>query len=256
MPLDLRTDAARYYDLSPNRPGDVAFYLERLPGPSARVLELGCGTGRVSIPLAQRCGYLHGLDLSEAMLDLCRKKIAAAGLGRERIIVEQADITDYDLDATFDLIIAPFRVIQNLETDAQLAGLFQCIRAHLAPEGRCILNVFHPNRPRGELLSTWTSDKENLAWEVEHNGKRKTCHDARRRLVEDPLVLYPELIYRTYEGDQLVDETVLPIPMRCFYPDEFLELIRSAGYTVTGSWGGYAGESYGEGGELVVEFTI
>jgi len=82
-----------------------------------------------------------------------------------------------------------------------------------------------------------------------------TCHDVRRRLVENPLVLYPELIYRRYRGSELIDETFLPIPMRCFYPDEFLDLIRSAGFTITGTWGGYNGEPYGQGKELVVEFV-
>jgi len=234
---------------------DVPFYIGRLPRPNARILELGCGTGRVSIPLARACGFLHGLDLSEAMLDLCRAKIDESGLSSNRIIVEHANITDYDLGAQFDLIIAPFRVIQNLETDDQLGGLIRCIRAHLAPGGRCILNVFHPNRPRDELLRSWATDDENLAWEIERDGERMTCHDVRRRLVENPLVLYPELVYRRYRGDDLIDETVLPIPMRCFYPDEFLDLIRSAGFTVTGSWGGYTGEVYGEGPELVVEFS-
>jgi len=255
MLIDLRAEAARYYDLNPNVLTDIPFYIGRLPGPDARVLELGCGTGRVSIPLAQECGFLHGLDLSDAMLALCREKIARARLGRKRIIVEKADITDYDLGAQFDLIIAPFRVIQNLETDDQLAGLFRCIRAHLAPRGRCILNVFRPYLPREQLLRSWATNEEKLAWEVERDAERMTCHDVRRRLAEDPLVVYPELIYRTYQGDELVDETVLPVPMRCFYPNGFLELIRSAGFTVTGSWGGYAGEPYGEGGELVVEFA-
>ena len=256
MTLDLRAEAARYYDLRPNDLGDLPFYIDRLPRQDARVLELGCGTGRISIPLVAHCRFLHGLDLSEAMLALCREKMKRAGLGHDRILVQRANITDFDLGAQFDLIIAPFRVIQNLETDAQLAGLLRCIRAHLVPEGRAVLNVFHPNRPRDELLRSWTSDEEKLAWEVEREGGRMTCHDVRRRLVKDPLILYPELIYRTYRVDELVDKTVLPIPMRVFYPDEFLALIRSAGFTVTGTWGGYAGEPYGEGNELVVELSL
>jgi len=117
MTLDLRAEAALYYDLNPNTLDDVSFYIDRLPSTHARVLELGCGTGRVSIPLAQKCGFLHSLELSEAMLDLCREKIAQTELGPERILVEHTDITDYDLGSQFDLIIAPFRVIQNLETD-------------------------------------------------------------------------------------------------------------------------------------------
>jgi len=256
MPIDLRADSAWYYDLNPNPIDDVPFYVERLPGSGARVLELGCGTGRVSIPLAQKCEFLHGLDMSTAMLELCRAKIAQAGLASERIVVGQADITDFDLGARFDLIIAPYRVIQNLESDEQLVGLFRCIRAHLASRGRCILNVFLPNRPRDELIRDWVTSGESFAWEVERGGQRMTCHDVRPRLTEDPLVLYPELIYRRYRGDALVDEVVLPIPMRCFYPDEFLDRIRSAGFSITGTWGGYAGEPYGEGPELVVEFSL
>ena len=42
---------------------------------------------------------------------------------------------------------------------------------------------------------------------------------------------------------------------RCFYPTEFVEKIEAAGFTVLAKWGGYAGELYGEGSELVVEFA-
>jgi len=254
MPLDLRAEAARYYDLNPVKLGDIEFYLSRFQSAETRILELGCGTGRVSIPLSQHGHFVHGLDLSEAMLALCKKKIVDASLTREQIFIEHADITDFNLQQTFDRIIAPFRVIQNLETNAQLDGLFRCIRRHLAPGGRCILNVFHPNRPVHQLLDTWVTEEENLAWEIEKDGERMTCHDVRRRLVENPLVLYPELIYRRWRGEHMLEEAVLPIPMRVFYPDEFRDLIGSAGFTITGQWGGYDGEPYGEGNELVIEF--
>ena len=55
--------------------------------------------------------------------------------------------------------------------------------------------------------------------------------------------------------EELLEETILPIPMRCFYPEEFLILIRSAGFVIPGTWGGYAGERHGHGKELVVEFS-
>ena len=53
MSLDIREGPASFYDLSPNHPNDIPFYVERIPFAEARVLELGCGTGRVSVPLAQ-----------------------------------------------------------------------------------------------------------------------------------------------------------------------------------------------------------
>ena len=54
----------------------------------------------------------------------------------------------------------------------------------------------------------------------------------------------------------MLEEVVLPIPMRCFYPDEFLDLIRSTDFTITDTWGGYGGEPYGHGKELVAEFAV
>jgi hypothetical protein len=190
------------------------------------------------------------------MLEQCRAKIPESGVGDERITVSQADITDFDLEARFDLIIAPFRVMQNLETDAQLSGLFRGIRRHMAEGSRCILNVFHPNRDRETLVTEWVSEEENLAWEVHSGEERIACFDVRRSLSTDPLILYPDLVYRRYVGETMVEEEVLKIAMRCYYPDEFASLITSAGFEIRGMWGGYAGEEYGAGNELVIEFSM
>ena len=78
---DPRAEPARFYDLNPNLPRDVPFYIGRMPCPRARVLELGCGTGRVAIPLLAHCASVHGLDRSEAMLQIALEKVASAGLG-------------------------------------------------------------------------------------------------------------------------------------------------------------------------------
>jgi hypothetical protein len=71
----------------------------------------------------------------------------------------------------------------------------------------------------------------------------------------EKLVLYPELIYRRYEAYELVDEAVLKISMRSYYPEELLSLISAEGFRIVNTWGGYAGEPYGEGPELIVEFA-
>jgi len=71
----------------------------------------------------------------------------------------------------------------------------------------------------------------------------------------DNLVLYPEVIYRRYERDVLKDEMVLRIVMRCYYPEEFKNIILDNGFRILGGWGGYDEEPYGEGPELVIQFT-
>ena len=253
---DYRADAARYYGLGPSAPNDLPFYLAAIPSPQARILELGCGTGRVLVPLASSCAFIQGIDHSEPMLARCRKGMRQAGLAADQARVAVADISTLDLAQRFDLIIAPFRVMQNLETAAQVDGFFATIRRHLAPDGSCILNVFRPYRDRETLLQEWSRQEEVFEWEVPIEGDRLTCHCWRRRVCADPLVIYPDLIYRRYRGDEQIDEAVLRICMRCYYADEFLALISGQGFHIIDTWGGYAGELYGEGPELVVQFGL
>jgi SAM-dependent methyltransferase len=233
----------------------VPFYVARIPRPDAEVLELGCGTGRVLVPLAASCGYIHGLDQSEAFLDRCRQKLAAAGVPAARARAQRADITDFDLGRAFDLVIAPFRVFQALETDTAIEGLFRCVRAHLAPRGTCILNVFNPSQGPKHLPREWRSDVERFNWEVPVPGGKVTRHDRRARLDPERLVLYPELVYRRYVGDSVAETVVVPLVMRCHYPAGFEELIVRHGFSVVQRWGGYAGEPYGAGPELVIQFA-
>jgi hypothetical protein len=105
------------------------------------------------------------------------------------------------------------------------------------------------------LRREWCTDEETLAWEVAVDDGKVTCHDRRPRLDRDKLILHPELVYRQYQGNRLVDETVLRIAMRCYYPEEFQRLIVDHGFTIINSWGGYTGEQYGAGSELVLQFT-
>ena len=252
---DIRAAVARYYDFTPQFPNDIPYYRALIPSPQASVLELGCGTGRVLLQLARHCAYIQGIDRSEAMLAICREKIRGAKLPAGKTAISAGDISHFQLGRTFDLIIAPWRVLQNLETDAQLDGLFACIGRHLAPRGSCVLNVFKPKWPREELLQRWLTQDETFAWEVPLSGGRLTCHDRRRRLNREPLVLYPELVWRRFEGEALVDEVALQIAMRCYYADEFAMLVTSHGFRIVERRGGYAGEPYGEGPELVLRFA-
>src|SRR5438105_3032983 len=112
MREDIRAEAAQYYDVSPTIPDDLAFYQARLPSADAAVLELGCGTGRVLLSLAAVCGFIYGIDRSQAMLARCLQKVQAAALPPTKARVDLGDITQFALGRAFDLIIAPYRVIQ------------------------------------------------------------------------------------------------------------------------------------------------
>src|SRR5262249_16462223 len=255
MSEDIRAEAAKYYDVSPTIPDDIAFYQARLPSSDAAILELGCGTGRVLLPLAAVCGFIPGIDRSQAMLARCRQKLQAAAIPSTKAQVELGDITHFALDRTFNLIIAPYRVFQLLETDAQVDGLFQSVRTHLAPGGTCILNVFHPQGGFAGVQQAWERATERSRWEVTIDGVRLRCEERWLRLDPERHILYVELVYRRYVRDTWVEDAVLQIPRRCYASEEFAQVILDHGFRIIQRWGGYAGERYGEGPELVVQFS-
>ncbi len=193
---------------------------------------------------------MTGVDISASMLERAREK---AGVDAHCFIC--GDITKIRLDQHFDLIIAPFRVLQALEHDEQVKGLFGVIRAHLAPGGLAILNVFHPNLERNEMADGWPKQDETPCGNlILAGGEALVISDERRRLDSARQVLYPTLIYRRYRAGALVDEHRNPICMRYYYPQQFIELIEAHGFSVIDRWGGYRDEPYGQGGELVVAF--
>ena len=87
------------------------------------------------------------------------------------------------------------------------------------------------------------------------DGVRLRCEERWLRLDPERHILYPESIYRRYVDDAWVEDAVLQIPRRCYTPDEFEQVIRDHGFRIIQRWGGYAGERYGEGPELVVQFS-
>jgi ubiquinone/menaquinone biosynthesis C-methylase UbiE len=251
---DLRREVARYYDAATTQTDDIDFYVQHILPDDATILELGCGTGRVLIPLSKHCDSIVGVDKSAAMLEFCRDKLLADPQSKGGTELLCQDITSLDLQTEFSLIIAPFRVFQNIDTDDNVNAFFQTVHRHLSYQGCCILNVFRPITTAKELFKSWGNEDEVLSWEKPFD-KGVLRHSYRRvKIKRDPIVIYPELIYRYYETEKLVDEVSCIVPMRVYYPDEFKRLIQCQGFKIVETWGGYVGERYGEGPELVVKF--
>ena len=222
--VDPRKGNAQYYDLDETPLADVPFYLAKVDQGKS-VLELGSGTGRVLIPLAACCKEIVGIDYSSDMVETCNAKIDALPAGANAR-AEVGDITNLNLLRVFDFIIAPYRVIQALESDRELDRFFETIRRHLAPGGTAIINAFNPKSGKAELRENWCQLSESICWEKDHSDGTRVVHSEWRKAMDpERLVLYPQLIYRKYQGDKLLHEFIQPIKMRCHYPDEFRALV-------------------------------
>jgi SAM-dependent methyltransferase len=141
--------------------GDIDGYRRLARESGGPVLELGAGTGRITIPIAEDGLDIHAVDRDSGMLDALRRKAAALPADvAERITITQADMRSVRLDQRFALVIIPFRAfLHNLTPDDQLACL-RSVHGQLRSGGRLAFNVFHPSlefmsRHVGPFENTW-----------------------------------------------------------------------------------------------------
>lgn len=133
---------ADLYDAYVQTTLDIPFFLAEAKKSAAEVLELMCGTGRVSVPLAEAGARLTCVDLSAEMLSILGKKLTRRGLQAQLV---QADVARLDLGRQFDLILLPFNSFgEILSPPDQMAALHR-IHSHLAPGGRFICTLHNPD---------------------------------------------------------------------------------------------------------------
>jgi SAM-dependent methyltransferase len=195
---------------------------------AGRVLELGVGTGRLAIPLADAGLEVHGIDASPAMLDRLRAKP-----GGERVTVTVGDFTEVLADGEFDVVLLAFNVLLNLTTeDAQRRGLGNAA-ARLAPGGRVVVEAFVP----GDAVPP-------SALEVRHVGADEVRLAAYR--VEDGIVA-GSMVSITESGVRL-----RPWNLRLTSPAEVDRLAAAAGLELEARWSGWRGEVFDDDSETQV----
>jgi len=139
----LAYDYARFYDwVYQGSMEDLPCYitLARRHGP--RLLELACGTGRLTLPLAREGFAITGLDLSPEMLRIAREKLQHEPPEvQARVRLLQGDMSDFAVGEPADLALLPLSSIFHLHTRAEQVGCLACMRHHLAPGGAAVIDV-------------------------------------------------------------------------------------------------------------------
>jgi SAM-dependent methyltransferase len=153
---------------------DVAFYVEEAVTSGGPVLELGVGSGRIAVPVAAAGIEVVGVDLSAGMLEVARESAALAGVTLD---LRHGDMRDPPVDGEFPLVIAPFRSLLHMETDADRRAALRAVRRYLVPKGRFVFDVFAPSRE--DIVEThgrWL-EREPGIWE------RADWNEATRTLI-------------------------------------------------------------------------
>jgi SAM-dependent methyltransferase len=232
---------ADYYDESPvvsGRLQDVAFYRGAARDFGDPILELGCGTGRITMELADAGKRITGLDLSERMLERAVKKRAALNKeARERVHLVQGDMTRFDLGEKFRLVIIPFRPFQHLLEVRQQIDCLVCVGKHLAPGGRLILDVFQTDAERmhdpvhmREILVT--DYKTTDGRQVRISERVAAFHRAEQR--NDV-----EMIFSVKHRDGRQERLVFAWPLRYYFRYEVEHLLSRCGFQVATEYGNF-----------------
>ena len=235
---------------------DISFYMEQAQRAHGPCLELGCGTGRVLIPVAAAGVDVVGLDSSRPMIVRARHKVAALPEEvRARVTLDDGDMRSFALDRRFALIYIPFRAFLHLMTAQDQIAALQNIRRHLLPGGRLALNFFDPN------LATIVANSSAPSGALHRTGDEFVDPRSGRLLVEWATIHYNQ-VRQEIEQYFLYDELdnrgrVLArhyraLRMRYIFRYEFEHLLARCGFSVEelyGSWD--RGPVLHEGGELI-----
>jgi len=235
---NLYEHTASLYDLG-NKTADAAdvpFYLTLIP-PAASVLEVGCGTGRVALALAERGNPVTGIDLSESMLREFRAKIAARPDLSRRASLALQDMRTFDLGRSFDWIIFPFRVFQALTTDEDRRLCLASVRRHLHEGSRAVLTLFDP---KGSVLDDWgRQDMLELEETDEATGRTvrrfidQLWHDGQRQVVA------ARTRYEVQQKSGPVETTTDDFELGYLFPRQCDALFALCGLSVVDAFGDY-----------------
>jgi len=196
-------------------------FLAGLAGDGA-ALELGIGTGRIALPLAQRGVHVHGIDLSPAMAARLRAKP-----GGDTIPVTIGDYATMRTQGTFALAYLVFNTINNLTTQDEQVACFRNVAAHLEPGGCFVIEVGVPQLqrlPPGETVRPFDVSPEHLGFdEYELVGQGLISH-------------HFTLVDGAWER--------LSMPFRYVWPAELDLMARLAGMTLRERWSGWNREPF------------
>jgi len=189
---------------------------------SGRALELGIGTGRIALPLAQRGVPVHGIELSKAMVATLRAKP-----GGEDIGVTIGDFATAAVDGTFSVAYLVFNTILNLTTQAAQVACFRNVAAHLEPGGCFVIEVGVPGLqllPPGETIRAF------------HVSETRWGFDEYDVAIQGLTSHHFEIVEGRVER--------LSVPFRYAWPSELDLMAQLAGLRLRERWRGWKREPY------------
>jgi ubiquinone/menaquinone biosynthesis C-methylase UbiE len=218
MPCPIYTDPrlAACYDAANPPETFYAHYLALAGDMPKTILDMGCGTGRLAVALAERGHRVTGADPSSGMMQVARSRP-----GSERVTWVDSDAKSLALETRFDLIVMTGNVFQVFLTDEEVRATLRTLRRHLAPGGRL---AFETRNPLVEEWRGWTPALTREIIEVPGVGAVEVHYDIAE--ANGAFVTY-ETHYRFGPNDVAVGRDTL----RFMSQEELAAFLAEAGFT-------------------------
>ena len=208
---------------------DIPFYVDEARRTGAGpVVELGVGTGRIAIPIAQAGVRVIGIDSSRGMLDVCAEEAERAGV-RELLDLREGDLRDPPVRERVPLVLCPFRAYLHLVDDGERSEALEAARRLLVPGGRLVFDVFEPGADDIEdTHARWLEREPGIFERADWDERARTL----------------TLSVRGPEG-----ETTMTLSWAS--PPEWRALLESAGFEVEACYGWFDRRPYSGGEDIV-----
>jgi SAM-dependent methyltransferase len=214
---------------------ELPFYVDLARQQGGPVLELACGTGQLTIPIALQGLPVVGLDQSTVMLNVARSRASAVNAP---VVFVQGDMRDFGLERDFKLIFVARNSLLHLLSTADLLAALTAVRRHLSSDGIFAFDVFNPNvrllaRPAGQRFPVMEVNSEKFG-----TLSVETTSDF------DAATQVGRGTWYISTADRR-DAWVVPLTLRSIFPQELPLLLSAAGLELISRFGELPREPFG-----------
>ncbi|MBF8267777.1 MAG: hypothetical protein HW388_1285 [Dehalococcoidia bacterium] len=223
---------------------DIPFYVEEAQRSGGPVLELGCGTGRVTIPIARAGVEILGLDSSAKMLQVARRKARAQGPLPGKLTWARGDMRALSLERRFALVIIPFRGFLSLLSVEEQRRCLDGVKASLAPGGRLAFDIFVPDL---DMLTDDGSTPFHFR-DVPHpeTGRRLVMWHQNRFDNHSQVNSARTILEEVDQGGQVVRKLYRDFQIRYLHRFEAQHLLEVCGFRILDLFGGFDRQPFDE----------
>lgn len=208
-----------FYDLLHRKCIDTKLFAKILKPYGKKVLELGCGTGRIAIPLANADYQVTGIECAPDMIKRFEKK----GYDRSKIKIIQGDARDFQLNETFDIILLCNNFINNFIDSLDIIRCLTCCRSHMHSKSVIIIEV---SVPEVCYMNGERKIESNLKFVTERGtivvDQFHASFDILEQIEEDHILI------QEIEGDKILRSANAHDLLSWYWPREIRSLVREA----------------------------